>query len=285
MSDAPQEKHEPSEEELAQALSQARKRFASEGLGELGSFQKDLTPITPQALEAFEGIQLAAQPLSEEAFRQRIAEEDAQLMSAWEEDRRRARMAKLISHSELPAMFEEFGFSSYQSNISRSASRAYEEASDYARRFDEHARTGKGLILSGSVGCGKTHLAVAIMRHVLERFEAPSLFVTVPGLLEAERRSYDGDGATGSIETAKNAELLILDDLGAERGTEWTQEKLFYLINHRYAQGLPIVATTNFELQEAAQRIGPRSMSRLAERCTWLLVEGEDYRLRALRRV
>lgn len=303
-----QHEAEPTEEEMRLAVERARARL------EAGSESEELTPVsekleielpagladrdarktgeacphcgreeyeeffafTPKLTERFGGIgRWALRPCSPEC----VAREEVR---EWERVRTQARGERLIRRSELPSMYGEFGFETFDSSVSEAARDALSACRSYAEEYRARAYRGEGLVIHGAVGTGKSHLAVSLMREIMKLHGTPALFVTVPSLLETERSSYDQDSApvVGGVVTAQAADLLILDDLGAERMTEWAKEKMFVLINHRYAQGMPTVITTNDGAYETKERIGERSFSRLAERCEWIPLEGEDYRMR-----
>ena len=138
-----------------------------------------------------------------------------------------------------------------------SLQRAYEQA----RGFAEKPRGW--VLLHGGYGCGKTHLAAAIANHCLLQ-GADVFFVNTPDLLDHLRATF-GPGSPVAydnlFEQTRNAPLLVLDDLGAENPTQWAQEKLYQIINHRYNAALPTVITCNVELE----RIEPRVRSRLVD--------------------
>ena len=121
-------------------------------------------------------------------------------------------------------------------------------AFDAAKAFAE-APDG-WLFVHGNYGCGKTHLAAAIVNARLAVGE-PALFVVVPDLLDHLRASFAPGTAEGydtRFEAVRNAPLLVLDDLGTEAPTAWAGEKLFQIINHRYNARMPTVFTTNRDL-------------------------------------
>lgn len=126
------------------------------------------------------------------------------------------------------------------------------------------------LLLTGSYGCGKTHLAAAIAHAVIQRGE-PALFIVVPDLLDHLRATF-GPNSEASFderfEQVRTAPLLILDDLGSQSATPWAQEKLFQLLNYRYAAQLPTVITTNLRVPE----IEPRLRSRFADQEVTVIV-------------
>lgn len=115
------------------------------------------------------------------------------------------------------------------------------------------------LLLEGAYGCGKTHLAAAIANAAVQR-GVPTLFITVPDLLDSLRFAYGNPETTfeARFEEIRNADLLVMDDFGTQNATAWAQEKLFQIINYRYTNRLPTVITTNLILDEIESRIRSR---------------------------
>lgn len=133
---------------------------------------------------------------------------------------------------------------------------AYETALAYAQN-----PTG-WLLFKGGYGCGKTHLAAAIANYRLS-LGHPVLFVSTPDLLDHLRSSFSPTAEASydqRFEQVRNAPLLILDDLGSHSNTEWAQEKLYQIFNHRYNAQLPTIITTNEELESIEMRIRSRMM-------------------------
>lgn len=149
---------------------------------------------------------------------------------------------------------------------------AYEHAKTYSR-------TAKGwLVLKGNYGVGKTHLAAAIANDRLARGE-PVLFVVVPDLLDYLRSAYSPNSEISyddRFESIRSAPFLLLDDLGSQSATPWSQEKLFQLLNHRYNAQLSTVITTNSKLED----LDPRLRSRLNDSniCQIVQITAADYR-------
>lgn len=148
---------------------------------------------------------------------------------------------------------------------------AFNQANHYARNLNGW------LLLQGGYGCGKTHLAAAIANYAVE-MGVPTLFLTVPDLLDMLRFSYDSQDTTfeSRFNEIRNASLLILDDFGTQNATGWAQEKLFQVINYRYINKLPLVITTNLSLDD----IDARFRSRLSDRelVTDVRINAPDYR-------
>jgi len=133
------------------------------------------------------------------------------------------------------------------------------------------------LVLLGGYGCGKTHLAAAIANSAVG-FGVPTLFLTVPDLLDTLRFSYDSEDTTFEerFEDIRNASLLILDDFGTQNATDWAQEKLFQIINYRYINRLPLVVTSNLSLDEIEGRIKSRFQD--PELVSIVKISSPDYR-------
>ncbi len=187
--------------------------------------------------------------------------------------RRTARMqADLDKRSSLNA-FHGSAFEDFDTDLS-GVQDAFEAALAFSR--------GQGkpwLLLSGPVGVGKTHLAVAIGKHAIESEKLQVLFTVVPDLLDHLRASFDPKAETAYDErfmAVKDSQLLILDDLGTENATPWAREKLFQIINHRYTEQLPTVITTNVDMNKIDERI----LSRIQDhRLTDVVeIDATDYR-------
>jgi DNA replication protein DnaC len=162
--------------------------------------------------------------------------------------------------------------------------RALSRSAAFARNPD------KWLVLVGEGGRGKTHLAAAI-KNARDPDGKPTLFVTVPDLLQYLRATYAPDSKVKydhAFESVKNAEVLILDDYGAHSSTQWAQEKLFQLLNHRFNHMLPTVITTNVPFDRSEIQGDPpeaRILSRLLDDsvCTVIRLDVPRYRRRDVR--
>jgi DNA replication protein DnaC len=153
--------------------------------------------------------------------------------------------------------------------------RSIEQAFNQARHYSQNLNGW--VLLQGGYGCGKTHLAAAIANFAVS-MGVPTLFLTVPDLLDALRFAYGSEDTTfeARFDQIRNARLLVLDDFGTQNATGWAQEKLFQIINYRYINKLSTVITTNLTLDEIEARI--RSRLSDPELVTAVRMSAPDYR-------
>jgi DNA replication protein DnaC len=158
------------------------------------------------------------------------------------------------------------------------------------RRFAEAFPVApRGLCLIGPHGIGKTHLAVATLRDAIERTGARGLFFEVSDLLRIIRSTYNPVTKTAEMDVLQplvSAQLLVLDDVGKEKTSEWVEETMTFIINARYNERLLTILTSNYEdnpdlevLDSLKVRVGARMHSRMHEMCEFVEYGGADYRL------
>ena len=158
-----------------------------------------------------------------------------------------------------------------------------------ARKFaDAFPAVTKGLCLVGPPGIGKTHIAVSVLRGLVVDKHVRGLFYDVRDLLRVIRSTYNPVVRTAEMDILRpvmEAELLVLDDLGSEKPSEWVEETMNLIVNTRYNERRPTIFTTNYEdvpddadLDSLKVRVGFRMHSRLHEMCEFLEYDGADYR-------
>lgn len=154
---------------------------------------------------------------------------------------------------------------------------AFEACVQYANKDTLFTESHNGLMLLGGVGTGKTHLAAAIANTFVDR-GIMTLFATFSDHLEHIREEFDRAGKREYLSRLKSVPVLVIDDVGKERRTEWSQQIMFDVINSRYEHMLPTIITTNFDEDELANHIGGAVWSRLYEMCSGIKTSGSDYR-------
>ncbi|MBC8100241.1 MAG: ATP-binding protein, partial [Armatimonadetes bacterium] len=189
-----------------------------------------------------------------------------------------ARQERLRQLSNLGAYVEK----TFDNFITDSAMFTPHERESLSRAFNEAVRFAQEpvgwLLLEGTYGCGKTHLAAAVANARLQQGE-PVLFITTPDLLDHLRAAFAPNADQSYDETferIRGVPLLLLDDLGVENPSPWALEKLFQLLNHRYNHNLPTIITTNTTID----KLDPRIRSRLLDNAHThrVLITATDYR-------
>jgi len=161
--------------------------------------------------------------------------------------------------------------------------RARSTVQRYAERLDEMLIQGLGLTLTGAVGTGKTHVAVGLIRLACG-LGVEARFYGTPELLTRIKATYNhtaGETEDDVLRELAEVPLLVLDDLGVERPSDWVRDRLYQIVNARYVAQRPIVVTANEDLSDLAPRLGRRIVSRLSGASIELTFEGQDYRARA----
>jgi DNA replication protein DnaC len=154
---------------------------------------------------------------------------------------------------------------------------------EWIEALDQNFEAGNGLWLMGDTGTGKTTLAMLVSKEALKRDYTVAIY-SMPSLLTRIRATYGAEAGEESydefFERLCEVDLLHIDDLGAEKQTEWVLEQLYALINERYERQKSIVVTTNLSQDELELQIGPRTVSRLIQMCGEYQIPmfGEDAR-------
>lgn len=179
--------------------------------------------------------------------------------------------------ARIPREYQTASFE--HTNISGLPRPVVRDVRGYVDALDEKIEAGDGLWISGSVGTGKTWLAMLVARYAIERGHPVAVY-SVPRLLSEIRRTYDGEGTTtlDLLDQLTSVSLLVLDDVGTERSNPWVLEQLYTIINERWQEQRAIVLTTNLDPIAMQEQIGERTVSRLEGMCHMITIDGVDHR-------
>ena len=198
--------------------------------------------------------------------------------------RKRERIERLIGNSGIGKRFQQRTFENFKCTREEQKT-CFEVAKKYAENFEEYLSNGTGLVLFGSTGTGKTHLAAAIALQLLSN-GVPVVFKTSIDLFSDIRRTYDSEASESKmIDTYNTTDLLIIDDLGKEKITTWSASILFAIINARYERMLPTIITTNLGYDDLANMLGDDRtragaiVSRIKETSVNLKMAWADFRM------
>jgi DNA replication protein DnaC len=213
----------------------------------------------------------------------------------------RARSQSLLDAARIPKRYEHCELSSFTTDFPGahgSLALAHLSASRFAQDYDP--RDGTGLLIIGKIGTGKTHLAVGIIKELILNKGISCLFYDYRELLKQIQNSYNATVQTTELDVLRpvfETDVLVLDELGAVKPTEWVWDTVSLILNTRYNDNRTTIITTNFEDQPAVgaaisisaaraatraetlgDRIGERMRSRLHEMCRILTLDGADFR-------
>ena len=185
---------------------------------------------------------------------------------------------RLLEESNLGERFKGRTFASFDPKRDKDA---FDKCSKYANDSKLMERKRNGLILAGGYGSGKTHLAAAVSNALVTR-GIPILFGTSISHFDSIRQEFNEDDKKGHLSKMKVTPVLVIDDLGKEKKSEWTKQILFDVVNHRYEHMLPLIITTNLvdngNFAALANHVEGAVWSRLCEMCNIVETSGSDYR-------
>lgn len=205
-----------------------------------------------------------------------------------EKRKKKDRISRLFKQSRLGERFIDATFENYY--VNRQNNEIYKKMKEFAVNWNENKKNS--VLLFGGAGTGKTYISACIINHLVKQTIA-TVFVVVPDLLNKIRTCYNknSDVREESImHGLEECDLLVLDDLGAEKHTgndDWANERLFSIINNRYLNKKSIIFTSNYDPNELHKRLTSRTMSRIHEMTKGNVIsfDGiEDIRLYGLQR-
>jgi len=164
----------------------------------------------------------------------------------------------------------------------RYESATWDDVPENIRNYVEKMReTRKGIYIHGSVGTGKTHIVYGIVEH-LQEIPLKSWFLNTTELFADMKKDFDRqpyDKKRWDDRMMEYRGVLVFDDIGAERPTDYVLEQFYLIINKRYNEMLPIIFTSNHSLGELSEKVGDRIASRIVEMCDVVHLGGDDKRI------
>jgi DNA replication protein DnaC len=200
------------------------------------------------------------------------------------------RLENLFKNSLMDSAFYEKTFENWDS--AKGSERLYKIGTKYVEKFKELKSSALGLLIHGEPGNGKTYLSCCIANRLLKNY-TPVICVSINGLLSRIKETYSkwGDEAEADvINGLGKADLLIIDDLGTEKITEWSGPMIYNIIDSRYRSKLPLIVTTNIQIDTSktngilADKYGRRTEDRIFEMCTPIQNSGKSIRLEEAKR-
>jgi len=227
-----------------------------------------------QVLEVeFAGIKKTVQPACPcEAEALRVADEKS---AKFQEQRK---LREMFSISDLGEKFESAAFSQFKPV--EGTENAYKLSKRFVNEFGTELWKGVALMLWGNAGNGKSLLAASVANE-LEGKGKTVVFISMPNLLQKIRNTFNNNNKESEDEIMKalhTCDLLIIDDIGTEKVTDWVEDVIYRIVDGRYTRKKPIFVTSNLNPDDLGAKIGPRSMDRLTEMCQSIHNKATSYR-------
>jgi len=207
---------------------------------------------------------------------------------------------RLLERARIPARYRHCTLADFDTDFPGAHPRLADARLRAGRFVEEYPTENTGLLFIGNIGVGKTHLAVGVIRELMLQKSVDCLFYDYRELLKEIQNSYNASVNTTELEVLRpvfEAEVLVLDELGAVKPTEWVWDTVSHILNTRYNDRRTTIITTNFadlpaggsamsstaranREETLGDRIGERMRSRLQEMCRKIEMQGSDFRQR-----
>lgn len=224
----------------------------------------------------FRSVWTKCQACEDEAKAAEAAEEESK-----RQERRAEAHRELLKSSAVPTRFIGRDFAGFHAPT-QAHQHALSVCRDYAESFDDHASAGRGLILAGKPGTGKSHLVGAVLQHLLPRRDVR--YTTCMDMIRAVRETWrrDSDRTESQVlGMLQRLDLLAIDEIGMQYGTEGEQTILFDVLDRRYREVKPTIILTNQDQKGLREFVGERTYDRLIETCRWVAFDWPSYRPQA----
>lgn len=208
--------------------------------------------------------------------------EDAERARARDAELARAAIERALEVAAIPARFRDRTFSAFVADTDAQG-RAFSAAKAYADEFERHLKAGTGLAFLGPVGTGKTHLAASILLQLAPSYAC--LYTTASNLVRMVRDTWRKDSERSEREImrilGRDIQLLVVDELGAQYGSDGERQVLFEVLDRRYAEMRPTIMIGNIEVEGLRDALGDRVYDRMRETHRVVPMAGESYRPKA----
>ncbi len=203
---------------------------------------------------------------------------------------RQIRLENLLKNSLMDAKFTEMTFENW--DFLKGDRKMYNTGIRYVEKFPELKSEGIGLLIHGDPGNGKTYLSCCIANRLLQKY-IPTVCVSINALLDRIKETYNKYGNEAEADILRGlgrADMMIIDDLGAENPTEWSRSTIYNIIDSRYRSKLPLIITTNLQIDTSktggvlADNYGRRTEDRIFEMCTPVRNSGKSIRIEEAKR-
>lgn len=203
--------------------------------------------------------------------------EEAREADEQERKTREARQQKLLGRAAIPARFIGRSFENFKAETDAQRG-ALTVLRDYAENFDRNAQAGRGLVLSGKPGTGKSHLAGAVLQAHIGR---EVLYATCMDVIRMVRETWRKDSERSERQVLAylgGLDLLVIDEMGVQYGTEGEQTVLFDVLDRRYREVKPTILLTNQDAEGLKAYLGERIFDRIRETSRWVAFDWASYR-------
>ncbi|MBD1586712.1 ATP-binding protein [Pseudomonas typographi] len=196
---------------------------------------------------------------------------DITVRSAGALDHSQRLLNERLLDAQIPLRFQLESLDTWHAYSDVAKAQTWSMASGYVETFAENFEAGRGVMLLGTVGTGKTHLACGILQAVIRNFAAQGatgLYISAGDVIRSIKETFGGQGKTEAQVYSGLMEptLLVIDEIGAQHGTDFERQVLFEVINGRYERVLPTIVVSNLGVVDLRQCMGDRAVDRLRDR-------------------